>query len=182
MNRAAGRASLNINDQGETAPETYDILSDVIQRGQLIFGQPFSPTQTINYSGVASVVVNGGTARDLYGVGGSPASTSLTVNGGTQFNEWIVNDNADNLDDIQGPLTLNSRQREDLLQDDDYLNATSHTYTVTGQTVAQDGNRPIVASGFGEVVVATPAVGGSTVNVQEHDGPDSRHGHRVRER
>ncbi len=165
VNRAAGSVTLNVNDQGENAAEVYEIEPGVIQRGPLVFGQPYSPTQTIDYAGVANVVVNGGTAYGLYGVGGSPAGTSLTVNGGTAFNEWIIADTADNLDDIQGPLTLHSASGEDLLEDYDYLNAAPHTYTVTGQTVSRDGIQPIAASGFGDIVVFTPAVGGSTINV-----------------
>jgi hypothetical protein len=164
VNRSAGTDMLNVNDEAETDRVTYDIEPGVIRRGPLIY--PPSPlNRTINYKGVNAIVVNGGSASDLYGVGGSPVGTSLTVNSGTAWNEWIVDNYSDNLDDILGPLTLHSGSGEDLLQVYDYLNAAPHHYVVSGAAVSRDGIQPIYNSGFGEVVVSTPKVGGSTVLV-----------------
>jgi hypothetical protein len=164
VNRVAGAATLNVNDQAETDRVDYEIEPGVIQRGPLT--NPPSPLNlTINYTGVSHVVVNGGSAFDLYGVGGSPAGTSLTVNSGTAFNEWIVADTADNLDDILGPLTLHSGSGEDLLEVYDYLNPALHHYVVSSGAVSRDGIQPVYYNGFGQVVVSTPSVGGSSVLV-----------------
>ena len=75
VNRVEGADTLNVNDQGESAPEDYESTQNLIQRSPLT-SQGFNPTQTINYSGVTNVVINGGTARDLYGVGGESAGTA----------------------------------------------------------------------------------------------------------
>jgi hypothetical protein len=125
----------------------------------------FIPTQTINYSGVSNVFINGGTARDVYGVGGQAAGTARTINGGAAFNEWLVFDDPENLDNFQAPVTLQGTSGIDLVEIFDYLNAAPHTYTVSANAISRDGIQPIHYSGIGDILLLTPLIGGSTVNV-----------------
>src|SRR5262249_49181280 len=98
--------------------------------------------------------------------------------GGTGPNEFVVFNDSDTLDDIQGPVALHGGSNGDFAYVVDTLNTVGHNYTLTAGRVqrfntasSQADIAPITYDGLGEVIVATadnPYFGHSPsiVNVQ----------------
>jgi hypothetical protein len=168
-----GNTAMTINDQGSTGNEEYDVYSDHFTR-EPITSPPSGPTQFIDYTGLASLALNGGTGEDIMGVFGTMAQTSVSlasshgpVGGRTQF---IVENAADTLDDIHGPVAIHGSNIFDFAQIIDQLNTVAHTYTLAGGSVQRSDLAPITYDGIGEMIFAsahnpfTPP-GPNTVNV-----------------
>jgi hypothetical protein len=177
VNGNGGNTTLNVNDGGTASSEYYAVYSTQVFRTPDISGQPLgSPTQTINYHNLGSVNVYGAGAGDLFGIGGTQAGTSVAVYGGYNgvpggYNQFIVTNASDTMDDIHGPLAIHGGGRFYVMSFDDGLNTVGHTYTLTATDVKRDDLADITYDGVGEAILATgdnPHFGHSppsTVNV-----------------
>jgi hypothetical protein len=175
VNGRGGNTTLNINDQGTAAREEYDVYADRIDREPFTPGQPAPPpTQTISYSGIASLTVRGGSATsgDAFFVLSTPAGTAASLYaGGGRSNEFIIESTGGNLDGIQGPVAVHGVSAFDFSVVYDYGNASGHTYTLstpdlTTSLLQRDGLAAITQDGIGEMILYVPVVGGNHINVQ----------------
>jgi hypothetical protein len=154
--------TLNVHDDTTGSNEFYSVNFTQVLRTLWVPGQPLgNPTQTINFFNLGSVHVCGGTAADLFGVPGTLPGTSVALYGGPTlaggYNEFIVTNAADTLDDIRGPVAIHGGSRRDLAYANDGLNTVGHTYTLRATDVQRvDDNRAdITYDGLGEFILAT---------------------------
>jgi hypothetical protein len=151
-----GGTVLTVNDQATSSQEEYDVYATQVLRTPFTFGQPrVSPTQTINYVNLSALTVNGGSGQDIFGAAGTPAGTTTALYGGTGHNEFFVENNADTLDDIQGPVALHGGSIYDFATANDGLNTLGHTYTLTADRVQRNSMADITYDGLGEFILAT---------------------------
>jgi hypothetical protein len=170
----AGNTSMTVNDQGTSTTQNWDVANSWIDRFPAGGSRPAVPQ--ITYHNLAAVTVNTGTGQSIIGVISTAAGTNTMVNAnGGGFDETFVENVANMLDDIQGPLHLHDVSLSNLFIVDGG-NTVGHTYTLTTGEVQRDGIQPITYDNMGQVVVATannPYFGHTpnTVNVQSL-GPD----------
>jgi hypothetical protein len=173
VNGIAGSTSMTVNDQGTTTAQNWDVANSWIDRFPAGGSRPAVPQ--ITYHNLATVTVNTGTGQSFISVLSTTAGTNTMVNANCGGDEIFVENSADMLDDIQGPVHVHDVAPGDLLIIDQ-LNTVGHTYTLTAGEVQRDGIQPITYDNMGQVVVATannPYSGHTpnTVNVQSL-GPD----------
>jgi N-acetylneuraminic acid mutarotase len=178
VNGGGALSTLTLNDQGATGREEYDIHSTRITR-EPITSPPTSPTQTIVYSGVASLTVNGGDGSGghvFYAVG-TPAGTSVSLNAGTGgFNEFVASDEynpadtSPGTDFLSGPLAFHGHQITDYGERYDYYDGAGHTFTFSANgavnTLQRDGAADLTYDGLSQMIVYVPKVGGNRLNVR----------------
>jgi hypothetical protein len=154
-------AALNVYDSNTSSPESYAVSSTQVTRTPYTPGQPEgSPTQTINYFSLGSVNVYGGSAADVFGVLGTLQGTSVAVYGGSSSttgigsNEFIVENTADTLNDIHGPVALHGGGLDEASLVDG-LNTVGHTYVLRSADVQRDDLADITYDGMGFIELAT---------------------------
>jgi hypothetical protein len=171
--------ALNVYDQGTTSTQNWDVANSWIDRYPAGGSRPAGPPLT--YHHLATVTVNTGTGQNFISVQSTAADTNTLVNGnGGGYDETFVENAADVLNDIQGPLHVHDVSASNLFILDS-LNAVGYTYILTTGEVQRIGVQPITITynnpititydNMGQVVVATannPYFGHSanTVNVQ----------------
>jgi hypothetical protein len=113
-------------------------------------GQPSPHIASINYSGLSSLT---------FATGGLPAyvyveSTSVptTVNAGIGTLAIYITPQAENLDNLQGAVTVNGSGSVGLVVDDQN-NAATVTYTITATSVSRAGSAGVTYSGVAAVVL-----------------------------
>lgn len=145
--------TLAFNDQGTTADRTF-----VLDTGSVTWGGP-----AINYAGVQSVTVNGGSGTNVYFVYGSPAEVSTTLNGGPGVNAFVE---GAYVNPLLGPLAVHGRPGSNsyLVYSDDPT-PTAQTYTLTADTLTRSGLAPVTFDNLYEVILYPAPVGGNTINV-----------------
>jgi autotransporter-associated beta strand protein len=166
-----GNTTLNIDDQGTGSVQAYNLYATQFTRAPST--APGNLTQTINYFNMGYVNVYGGSGQDTYDALSTRAGTALTsIYGGRNpdGNEFIVEDAANLLDDIQGPLALHGGGL-DLTEAVDGGNTVGHTYTLSTGLLQREGMANISYDGMGTFVLAAadnPFFGHSanTVNIQ----------------
>jgi hypothetical protein len=176
INGQGANATLNIHDDATRSVQAYGVYSNQFTRTSSnspnLSG---SPPQIITYFNLKQVNVYGGSGADTWSVysTASGTTTSLFSNGGTSNNgnEFDVENRADVLDDIQGPLAIHGHGAYDFANVYDGLNTVGHTYTLTTGMLQRDGIANITYDGIGEFILTTannPASGHTpnTVNVQ----------------
>jgi Ca2+-binding RTX toxin-like protein len=157
--------------------EEYDVHSTQITR-EPITSPPTSPTQTVTYSGLASVTVNGADASgDQYFALGTPAGTSVSLNAGSggfnqflAFDEFSPTDAPPATDFLLGPLAFHGHQPSDFGERVDSFDAAGHTFTLSAvgavSTVQRDGAADLTYDGLSQMIMAVAPVGGNHVNVR----------------
>src|SRR5262249_50793273 len=117
--------------------------------------------------------VHGGNAdSDLLGVIATPAGTAVAVYAGSgRSDEFVVADNFNGLNSIQGPLAFHGASSSDIALLNDFRNSSGHTYLLsppnpTTTLLQRDGIAAITSDGIGELLLDDPLVGGSQVNIQ----------------
>jgi hypothetical protein len=159
-----GTNTLNVNDQGNSVPEEYLIDTATIRRANT---STHIVDATIDYSGFAAVVLNGSSGGDssdsnIFQVAGTPAGTSMTLNGGPGVSEFVI---GYPMDAIQGPLSLHGHSGHDFALFNDSTDPTSRTFTLTSTQLATSGIAPIGFDGLVEVVLSGGA-GSDAFNIQ----------------
>src|SRR5262249_36063215 len=153
--------------------EHYDVYQDMVQRGPFVPGQPLPPpTQTIHYSGIANLIVRGGSAPfgDTFFVESTSAGTATSLfAGGGRSNEFLIESNG-NLDSTLGPVAVHGARVYDFSVVYDYGSASGHTYTLSALNAStslfQRADRgAITQDGISEMIFYAPVIGGNHVNV-----------------
>jgi hypothetical protein len=172
-----GRTILVLNDPGSAGHEEYDVYTGKITR-EPITSPPTSPTQTVTYSGLAGITVNGANASsNQYFALGTPAGTSVSLNAGSggfnqflAFDEFSPTDAPPATDNLLGPVAFHGHQTSDFGERVDSFAAAGHTFTLNAvgavSTVQRDGAADLTYDGLSQMIVAVPPVGGNHVNVQ----------------
>jgi hypothetical protein len=185
-----GNATLNVNDQGTTSDQEYDILDSRIDWAP--FGSS-TYTHHLAYDGLANLVLNGASAAyNLLGVAGTAAGTTTVVNGHTASargtDEFSVAGLDYSLDGIRGNLNLNAQPGSVYsfiyVYDSSPWDTGSHIYTLSSPGPNQNqltrtdmqGNRDmgtITYQGADEEIFSTPYRGGQVINVEGNAGAGS---------
>jgi hypothetical protein len=133
-----GNDTLVLDDQNNPQASTWAVTAGSVTRsyttvvGGLL---PETITASVNYSGLASLTINGGTGGNTFNVESTAAGTATTVNAGAGNALVEVSPQAENLDNLQGPLTVHGNGSDALVVNDqnnpnnvltqDFLTATS---------------------------------------------------------
>jgi hypothetical protein len=130
----AGQDNLVINDRNNAQPATWTVTADEVDRTVATI------TRTINYSGVEAVEADAGSGPDTIAVAGTSAPTTLRGGGGADA--FSVGAGTNNLDGIQGSVTVDGEAGVNQLQVNDQANANSATLGVTGSVVTRVNQAP----------------------------------------
>jgi hypothetical protein len=124
-----GSNALYVNDQNNATQQTYTITNTAVTRTGGGIGR-------INYSNIAILVLNAGSADEKVNVDSTPAGTATWIYGGAGNN--VITVGAPGLYN-SGPVTVNGGGGSNSLTVDDRANATQQTYTVTSRAVTRTG-------------------------------------------
>jgi hypothetical protein len=127
VNGGGGADLLIIDDQNDTAADTYTIAAGSVQR---------TGSAGVTYTGMQDVVINGGSGGDTYNVNSTAAGTPVIVNAGAGNNMFHVGSGS--LAALAGALTVNGSGGDTALVNDT-SNGAATTYTVTSATLAAGG-------------------------------------------
>jgi hypothetical protein len=123
-------AALIFNDQANFFNTTYTITAGAVNR----------PGWTFLYTGVNSLVFNGGQGNDVYNIWGTALGTVTTVNTGLGANVVAIGGPVNGLFDVLGPLFVNGIPGAPAaLIFNDQVNPFNTTYTITANTVSRPG-------------------------------------------
>jgi hypothetical protein len=136
-----GATQLVIDDQNNPANETYTITDGAFQR---------TGSASITYDGLAGLTLNTGANPNVVHVEGT--STATTVNAGKGNTLVDVSPQAENLDDLDGVLTVHGGGATQLVIDDQN-NPANETYTITDGTFQRTGSASITYSGLSSLSV-----------------------------
>jgi hypothetical protein len=179
-----GTASLNVNDQGTTTAQEYDVWSDHITWAP--YGASSLPTY-VTYDGIANLIFNGSSGpNNALGVVGTAPGTTTVVNGHGGNDEFVVSGSDDTLNGIQGNLNLHARPGAvySYVVVNDELNTSTHAYRLSSPGAGVNeierfdmlGKRdmaPITYEGQDEEIFYTPERGGQVINLESNAGPGS---------
>jgi hypothetical protein len=129
VNGVGSPAALVFNDQVNPFNTTYTVTPTTVSR----------PGWTFTYSGVNSLVFNGGSGNDVYNILGTALGTATTVNVGSNANTFNIGGPVSGLSDIRGPLAVNAGAGPNTVNFDDRAYAPVTTYTVTATTLRRPG-------------------------------------------
>jgi hypothetical protein len=172
-----GGTTLVLNDSGSAGRLEYDVYTGKITR-EPITSPPTGPTQTVTYSGLASITVNGAdSSSNQFFALGTPAGTSVSLNAGIggfnsffAFDEYSPSDTSPGTDNLLGPVAFHGHQRSDFGERTDYYDGARHTFTFSAagpvSTVQRSGAADLTYDGLSQMIVYVPKVGGNQVNVQ----------------
>jgi hypothetical protein len=155
LNHVFGPGTLNVNDDGSTAAQTYTLNGSSVTRtgaGLISYG-----------SAVVSIVVNGGQGSNVYDVQGTENLSSttlntgngrdtvnvqainspLTVNPGSGTDMVNIGDTSNTLNEILDVVTVNGRS-SDTVNMFDQGSTTPHTYTLTAGSMTRGPRGPTI--------------------------------------
>ena len=140
-----GTDRLNIHDQNNPFPDTFTVSITSVDR---------NASAPISYAAIDRLNLNGGTGGVTYNVEGTASGVTTTIDGGTGNDTFNVSPVARNLGTLDGILTVSGAGGDNLLNLFDQNNTLSHTFTVTGSTVARSFSSTINYSAMtGGVVI-----------------------------
>jgi Ca2+-binding RTX toxin-like protein len=119
-----GNDSAILSDQAYASNGTYTVTSTQVTRtvNDVIFitkTTPASSQATVNYAGLESLTLNGGSGSDAYNVESTAATTPVTINAGANADTFQLSPTANDLTTIAGKVTVNGGGGSDLLDVDD---------------------------------------------------------------
>ena len=152
-----GNDFVNVNDQSNAIAPTYTITSTTVSRFPGFFGG-------LTYSGIKGLRLNGSSGADTYNVVSTAAGTPVTLNGGNGNDTFNVSPTAQNLDSIQGALSLFGGGGTDSVTLNDQAKAGDTTYSLTSTTVNRTGAAQISYTGD-EGLTLNGSSGADTYNV-----------------
>jgi hypothetical protein len=152
-----GATTLNVDDQLQASYSAiYSVTSSTVTR---------SFAATVTYHGLSSLVVNGGSASDVYYVISTAAATPVTLNLGPAADAVTVSPYAHFLDNLKGNLTINCGSG-DTLTLDDQQDTYSDTYILTATTFTRTAAATVTYHGLSGVTLN----GGSATEVFNVNG------------
>ncbi|HLJ95960.1 MAG TPA: hypothetical protein VKU02_22490, partial [Gemmataceae bacterium] len=116
-----GSNTVNLEDKAAAAGENYTLDSSTLNR---------SGAAVITYVNIQTLMLQCGIHGNHIDVEGTHTATNTTINSGTGTNTVSLANTGENLDLVQGPLTLND-PGTDTLNINDQLSAGGHTYGLT---------------------------------------------------
>jgi hypothetical protein len=154
INGGTGTNTLTVDDQNDTFIDLYTIGVGSVQR---------TGEAMISYSGVSSVTVNGSSTTPItYDINSTAAGTPLTINAGNGANSFVMTPSTDNLNNLQGAVTLTAGTGSNTLTVDDQADSTNgDTYTIGVGSVQRTGEAMISYSGVSSVTIN----GSSSANI-----------------
>jgi hypothetical protein len=174
----AGNEVLVVSDQSNSSNLTYTMTATSLSR---------PGAAAINYVLMTSVTLNGGTGSDTYNVNGTGglnfttlntgsgpsvvnviATTSgapLTINEGVGTDTVNISPSAQDLDNIQGAVTVNGSIGLNFLTINDQNNGTAQTYTMTATSVARTGAATITFGNEMKFVTLSGSSGADTYSI-----------------
>ncbi len=163
----AGRlATLNINDQNDSADHNNITLDTINQGGDFLRLQNLAPATIYAVSAQTSaLVINGGSGTNLWSIEGTAAGVNTAIYGGAGYNQFGAGDA--NSDALFGPLALHGRPDSALsfMEYLDWASPTAQTYTLTANTISRPGLAPVTYDNLVEMIFVPARVGGNTINV-----------------
>jgi hypothetical protein len=131
-----GTDTVAINDQNAPGISAYNVTASSVTDSNAV----------IQYVNVKSVLLNGGTASDVYNIESTASGTALTVQGGSGKDTFNISPAAKNLDHIQGNVSVEDKVGASVLNISDSSNSKAVTYSVTSTTVTRTGAATITYS------------------------------------
>jgi Ca2+-binding RTX toxin-like protein len=157
----AGVNTLTIRDSNRVASSVYAVYADSVTRSVV------NPDVVIDYSDIDNLTLFGAGSGATYYVESTAAGTNTVINGSSGTDFFRVSQFVQDLDEIQGPLTVNGQGGTNTLTVDDSSQSTGRWYNLDGNTIDW-GTGSIDRSG-----VQTTTVWGSDKNdVYWLDNPD----------
>jgi hypothetical protein len=145
-----------------TAPaDIFPIVSLTINGGSGNNTYTVSETGNLSYAGTRTNTINTGNGNDTVNVEATEGPLTVNLGSGT---DWVnVSPAANNLDNIQGNVTVHGGTGFDTLQVFDDHHPTGRTYTVTASTITRGGAAVIT---FGSLAINSVVLsGGGGANV-----------------
>jgi len=170
----SGADTLTVNDQGTTTARIFTLDAGTISWGSV----------GVTASGMANVIVHGGTGDNTFQVESTLAGVRTDLYGNGVYNDYGIGPGGGDLSGINGPVGLHGRPNSiNYAVYWDFSGSGGQTYTVTANSVSRGGVAPVTYDN-GEMVVVTSVSGGNTVNVLSNAAGDSvyvdvHHGDRV---
>jgi hypothetical protein len=151
VNGQGGNSTLNVNDEGTSSGQEYDVFATKITRTPYNPPSPLGrPTQTINYANVGYVNVYGGSgsgSQDVLGVSStSPQTTRTALYTAGDHNEFVAEGPLGTLDAIQGPLAVHG-VGADVFIANDAGNTIGQSYAFTTGQLQRGGMANITYDG-----------------------------------
>jgi hypothetical protein len=154
----SGADQLVANDRNNAQPSSWTITAGEIDRTVA------TVTRMISYSDVEAVEADAGSMADNIAVASTSAPTTLRGGGGADA--FSVGAGTNNLDGIQGTVTVDGEAGANQLQINDQANANSATWGVTGSMVTRVNQTPagslpvtIQYANIGDLTLTTGSAG-----------------------
>jgi hypothetical protein len=148
VNGSGGIDTATLNDQNDQAtflsPSIWAIDGSSVARSYhtLVGGFLRTVTRTVQYNGLSSLVLNGGSGPNTFNVSAIAAGVSVTVNAGPGDDTTNVGNAANSLDDILGPVTVNGGDGNDVVNVNDQGDTDSHSYGLSATQVVRSAEDP----------------------------------------
>jgi hypothetical protein len=147
VNGAGGVNSLTVDDQSNPAASTWTVTGSTVSR---------TGSATITYSSMsAGVIINGrsggGGGTETYNIVGTSTNNPVTINAGTGNHAFVVSPAAQNLDAIQGALSLLGTTGANTLVVNDQNNTRADSYTLKDSSVSRT-NSALITFGIPSMV------------------------------
>jgi hypothetical protein len=123
-----GTNTLNINDQGATTGQGFNLYRDHVDRFTDAT-QSGGPVQITTYSGIQHVTLSTGSSQDAIGVASTQAGTVYDIYGGGNFDQFAVSYNS-SMDGVQGVVHLHDPTPLPVVTLSDARNTSGHIYTL----------------------------------------------------
>ena len=143
---------LNVNDPGTTADKTYSLTHTTLTRTAYPLLAD-AGGENITFSGLASLVLHGGSGNNLFGVTGTSAGTAVTIYGGTANSDQLVVGDDSSLDSVKGPLTFHGQTAYSFAVFNDLVNAAVQTYTLGVNKLQRTGMADIRFDGLDQLAL-----------------------------
>ena len=147
---------LVIDDSADADPNVYAVLATNVVRTNLF---PI----IINYSAVDQVALLGGFGSDSVTVAGTAVGTSVVVRPGAGDDSVAVG--AGTLDNVLGPVLVDSGDGFDRLSVDDSANASPSDYDITSTQVLRSSGSPVSVDYFVDQLVLNAGSEGDTIDI-----------------
>src|SRR5262249_35026833 len=131
----------------------------------------FLVTSTIHYSSVGNLTLNGGNGGNVFDVLGAAAATMTTIHAGTGGDTVNIGSTANQLDPIQGPVTVNGAGGSTTLHFNDQGGTPGaapnqvYNYSLAQDTFSRTGTATVNFYGMANVNLNAANAGGSGYNV-----------------
>ena len=159
----SGADTLTVNDQGTTTARTFTLNAGSISWGSV----------GVTASGMANVIVHGGTGDNTFAVESTLAGVRTDLYGNGGYNDYNIGPGGGDLSGINGPVGLHGRPNSiNYAVYYDFSGSGGQTYTVTANSVSRGGVAPVTYDN-GEMVVVTSVSGGNKVNVLSNAAGDA---------